>query len=147
MDLNHVQRGIVCHLVQKQRPKFDCTGKAWILNASSTLHCVTGFKPHKKSLYIWRRKKCYILSHQFQWALERCIVVVCMSWTQLLMVVKRFLFGLWINLKYVDKRWIFSTYLNLFGKELLLYHRPCFHPGHKFWKISNKSSPKLILPV
>ena len=142
--------------MQKQRHKFDCTGKAWILSAISTLHCVTGFKPHKK-VFRYEKGKSVIFSRtNFDGPLKDGLGLYVFEFKspdlisrkiQVLMAVKRFLFGLWINLKYVEKHWIFSTYLNLFGKELLLYHRPCFHPGHKFWKISNKSSPKLFLPV
>ena len=29
-------------------------------------------------------------------------------------------------------------------KELLLYHRPCFHPHHKFWVASNKCLREIL---
>ena len=29
-------------------------------------------------------------------------------------------------------------------KELLLYHRPCFHPHHKFWLASNKCLREIL---
>ena len=86
----------MCHLVQKQRHKFDCTGRAWILNAISTLHCVTGFKPHKK---VFRYEEGTNFNGPLKYGLGLCVFAfkspdLISRKIQVLMVVKRFLFGL-----------------------------------------------------
>ena len=93
----------MCHLVQKQRHKFDCTGKGWILNAISTLHCVTGFKPHKK-VFRYEEGKSVIFSRtNFNGPLKDGLRLYVFAFKSpdtisrkihVLMVVKRFLFGL-----------------------------------------------------
>ena len=89
--------------MQKQRPKFDCTGKAWILNAISTLHCVIGFKPHKKVLRYEEGKSVTFSRTNFNGPLKDGLGLYVFAFKspdlisrkiQVLMVVKRFLFGL-----------------------------------------------------
>ena len=88
---------------KSRKIKFDCTGKAWILNAISTLHCVIGFKPHKKVLRYEEGKSVTFSRTNFNGPLKDGLGLYVFAFKkpdlisrkiQLLMVVERFLFRL-----------------------------------------------------